>query len=182
MIGRWCVIAASVAALAACGDPTSLRASFATVGDTLTVFALTGTPSAVPTALDTYAHQVVRVASGAQFDIVFDLDAQGRAVLYPASLVAGTGRTGLLKVPGAFDDLLIAPEDGYDEGQALTVAVGEVVAVRAQALVCRADLRTDLYSKLVVDGIDMSQRTIQFRMRVDPNCGFRELTEGIPDR
>src|ERR687886_810936 len=91
--------AAVAGALSACGDPLAVKANFETVTDTLTVFALTGTPVVAPSALNTYQHRTLRPEAGATHDVVFDIDASGRVVLYPAQLIggqaAGSGPTGI---------------------------------------------------------------------------------------
>ncbi|MBC7788459.1 MAG: hypothetical protein H7Z74_00825 [Anaerolineae bacterium] len=165
----------------ACGDPTRFTANFSTVADTITVFALTGTPLSVPTALNTFHHEAVRAEATSGYDVVFDIDASGRVVLYPPSAVGGFGSAGLRTVTDAFDDLETAPNRGFDSIDPLTVSAGEVVVIRAEPPECANSIRPEIYTKLVVDSIDLVNRTITFRVRVNPNCGFRDLTEGVPD-
>jgi hypothetical protein len=47
---------------------------------------------------------------------------------------------------------------------------------------CVATLRSTIYSKLIVDEIDLATRSVRVRIVVDPNCGFRSLDEGLPER
>jgi hypothetical protein len=166
---------------AACGEPTRIKAQFPTVADTLTVYALTGTPVTAPTALNTYFHSAVRAEAESAFDVAFDIDTGGRALIYPAQLVgANSRRAGVLKSTAAFDSLLRAPDSGYNEDAATPIAPGDVVVIRANVVPCAADFRREVYSKLRIDSVNVSARTIHFRMRVDPNCGFRDFTEGVP--
>ncbi|HEV7838487.1 MAG TPA: hypothetical protein VGO75_10515, partial [Gemmatimonadaceae bacterium] len=79
IIATMCV----VVVLNACGDPTNLRATTTTTVDTLYVFALSGTPPTYPSGVSIIARQAVRVDGFAGFDVAFDIDASGRAVVYP---------------------------------------------------------------------------------------------------
>jgi len=164
----------------ACGDPTRLTARLPTIADTITVFALTGTPLSVPTALNTFRHEAVRAEATSMYDVVFDIDASGRIVLYPPAAVGGFGSAGLRTVTETFDALESAPDRGFDSDDPLTINVGEVVVIRAEPQECGNSLNSEIYTKLVVDMVDLVSRTITFRVRVNPNCGFRDLTEGVP--
>jgi hypothetical protein len=172
-----------VAALAGCGDPVRIRAQFETVADTVTVFAVTGTPVIAPAALSTVRHEAVRIETTRDFDIVFDIDAAGRAVLYPVQLVGGSpGRTGILTTTESFASIEEAPRTGYERDTPTVLAVGDVVLIEAEPVFCVASLQPTIYSKLVVDAIDLATRSVRVHIVVDPNCGFRSLTEGLPER
>lgn len=172
-----------LAALAACGDPIRIRAQFETVEDTVTVFAVTGTPVIAPAALSTVRHEAVRIETTRDFDIVFDINQAGEAVLYPVQLVGGSpGTTGILKATQGFDAIVEAPRDGYVTEDPTVLTVGEVVLIEAEPVFCAGTINPWIYSKLVVDEIDVTTRTVVVRMVVDPNCGFRSLDEGVPER
>ncbi|MGI9078968.1 MAG: hypothetical protein ACR2G6_16820 [Gemmatimonadaceae bacterium] len=171
----------SLAGVAACGDPTRITARFPTIADTITVFALTGTPLSVPTALNTFRHEAVRTEATSLYDVVFDIDSSGRIILYPPAAVGGFGSAALRAVSEAFDALERAPDSGFDSDNPLTIGAGEVVVIRAQPPECQNSLKPEIYTKLVVDNVDQGNRTITFRVRVNPNCGFRDLTEGVPE-
>lgn len=175
-------VAAAAAVIIACGnDPFAAKPDLDTLTDTLTVFALSGTPNAVPTAVNTGIPAAVRAEAGTGFEVVFDINSAGKVVLLPQQLIATTGKTGMQKVAGGFDDLLLAPAASYDETHAQTVSFGETVVVRAAAAICSVNsLRPYLYSKIVVDSIKPQPRTIFFRIRVDRNCGFRSFKPGLP--
>src|SRR3954471_13161466 len=108
----------AVAGLNACGDPTNLQASLPTSVDTLSVFALTGTPAAYPSGLAILQGQPVRVDGVASFDVAFDITPGGDAIMYPVKLVVaapGTSRpVGLQRVAGIFDSIKAAPSAGYE--------------------------------------------------------------------
>ena len=174
-------------ALGACTDPTRIVANFDTITDTLTVYALSGSPAAYPTALVTPQHTVVRADAGLTFDVAFDINPAGQALLYPFKLVvdpaAAGRRVGIRKMDVLFDSLLRAPTSGYNYDSVTVMSVGSVAVIQAsRALECRYDYSTVIYSKIVIDEIDAAGRRIAFRMLVDPDCGFRDLVPGRPKR
>jgi len=184
ILGTLCI----AAGLSACGDPVDLKATAPTTTDTLTVYALAGTPPSFPSALAIPSRQAVRVDGFGAFDVAFDINGAGQAVLYPLNLVVtvpGGGRAvGLQKVPGAFDDVATAPRNGYVKDSALVVSPGEVVAIEAQhngqGDVCGFQLSPFVYAKITIDRIDLAVRTLTFRLVTSLNCGFRSFAPGIP--
>jgi len=184
ILGTLCI----AAGLSACGDPVELKATAPTTTDTLTVYALAGSPPSFPSALAIPSRQAVRVDGFGAFDVAFDINGAGQAVLYPLNLVVtvpGGGRAiGLQKVPGAFDDVAAAPRSGYVKDSALVVSPGEVVAIEAQhnrqGDVCVFQLSPFVYAKITIDRIDLAARTLTFRLVTSLNCGFRSFAPGIP--
>ncbi|HJR63965.1 MAG TPA: hypothetical protein VJ803_09690 [Gemmatimonadaceae bacterium] len=180
MKARPFLVIAGIAALSACGDPTNIDATFETVEDTLTVFAFTGTPINVPTALNTLEHIVVRAEAGTNFDVVFDIDAGGQALILPPRVVSGIGNAAVTRSDVAYDALLLAPTTGYVENEQVPIDPGDVIVVRSVAGACVGRINQFIYSKLAIDSVNLGNRTIHFRMRVNPNCGFRSFAPGIP--
>jgi hypothetical protein len=174
--------------LNACGDPTSLKASLPTSVDSLSVFALSGTPPAYPSGIAIVARQPVRVDGFALFDIAFDIDTDGNAVVYPVKLIVatpgGSRPVGLQRSASAFDALTLAPNTGYQSDSALVMHTGEVVVVQAahntSGDLCQFSINPNIYAKIAVDSVDQSARMIFLKMGVDPNCGFRSFVAGIP--
>lgn len=156
--------------------------------DTLRVFPLTGSDAQRPTALNTPFGTVTAVNSSANFDVVFDLDAQRRIVIYPVKLVVfpltGVNEVGLRKVEGTFESVQRAPTGSYATEESLTVSVGEVVVFEArrnrQSDLCTFALSPNIYSKLVVDSVSTGTDAIWFRLVANPNCGFRSFAPGLP--
>ena len=182
MTGRRLFPALAAWLAAACGDPLSIDAERPVREQALVVYAITGTPLAAPSALSTIDHTVLRLPA-ASFDLAFDIDEQGRAVLYPVQLVGtGLGQTGILKQPGvAFESVSRAPTGPYDESAPTTAAVGELHVIRARPPECSGSLKgPEIFSKLAVTAVDPATRAITIRLRVDPNCGFRDFGDGIP--
>jgi len=176
------------AVLSACGDPTNLRATAFTTVDTLSVFALTGTPPSYPSGVSIVAGQAVRVDGFANFDVALDIDASGRAVIYPVRLVVpspnGSRPVGLQKVASGFEAVLEAPRTGYETDDSFVVAPGETIVIQAahneNGDICQFALSPYLYAKIAVDSVSLASRTLYLRMGVDPNCGFRSFASGIP--
>lgn len=190
MKARLALLAAmsAVVGLNACGDPTSLQASLPNAVDTLSVFALSGTPAAYPSGLSILGGQVVRVDGFASFDVAFDINPNGDAVIYPVKLVVaapGTSRpVGLQKVSGLFEAIVEAPKDGFELDSALVMPPGQVVAIQSlhnnSGDICQFALNPNIFAKVVVDSVNLTSRTIYFKLGVDPNCGFRSFAAGIP--
>ena len=184
IIATMCV----VAVLNACGDPTSLKANTPTVVDTLYVFALSGTPPSYPSGVSIIARQAVRVDGFGGFDVAFDIDAAGNAVVYPVKLVVavsgGSRPVGLQKIPASFERILEAPQAGYESDSSLVLAPGETVVIQSahngQSDICQFALSPYLYAKIGVDSVNLASRTIYMQLGLDPNCGFRSFASGIP--
>lgn len=174
--------------LNACGNPTSIQASFPTTVDSLSLFALSGTPPTYPSALAVLSRQIVRVDGFAAFDVAFDINAAGNAVISPVKLVVvspgGSRPVGLLRVPGTFETALEAPKTGYEADSSLVLAAGEVVIVQSAhntaGDLCQFAINPNIYAKIAVDSVSLASRTIFLRMGLDPNCGFRSFVAGIP--
>ena len=109
-----CVVSAFVGA---CGDLTGVPASLNTVSDSTNVYALNGAPSGAPTALHVFSGTLLPVTSSFVFDVAFDIDAGGNAVLLPqravASRLTSTHSVGLQKLNAPFDAVTSAPKSGY---------------------------------------------------------------------
>ena len=177
-----------VAGLNACGDPTNIEANIPTSVDSLSLFALSGTPPTYPSGIALLLRQPVRVDGNAVFDIAFDIDAAGNVVISPVKIVViapgGARPVGLLKVPGTFETALEAPKSGYELDSSLVVATGEVVMIQVPhnfaGDVCQFAFNPNIYAKVAVDSIDLASRTLFLKLGLDPNCGFRSFADGIP--
>jgi len=177
-----------VVGLNACGDPTSLRANAITSVDTLSVFALSGTPPSYPSGISIIGRQAVRVDGFAGFDVAFDINSAGNAVVYPVKLVVsspgGSRPVGLQKAVGAFSTVLEAPKTGYENDSSLVLIPGETVVIQAahnsSQDLCQFALSPYLYAKIGVDSVNLASRTIYLQLGFDPNCGFRSFATGVP--
>lgn len=174
-----------LAALAgACRDPLSIRASLPIRTDTLTLYALTGTPTTFPNALNTIFAQPVRADGSFGFDVAFDIDAANQVVVLPVRLVSGSldasRRVGVQRSDSAFDALLRAPSTGFRYDSLFVADLGETLVIQARSRGCVNTLSPLIYSKIVVDSVNLARRRIHLRITADPNCGFRSFAPGIP--
>ncbi len=177
-----------VTVLSACGNIASLKATLPTFTDTLSLWALSGTPPSYPSAIAIPTRQIVRVDGLAGFDIAFDIDANGKTVVYPVKLIVatpgGSRPVGIQKIPRSFEDVPAAPTTGFQTDSSLVIGPGEVVVVQSphngSGDLCQFSISPNLYAKVAVDSVNLATRVIYLRVGFDPNCGFRSFADGIP--
>ena len=175
------------ASLSACGSLTRPKAQTENSTDTVTVFALNGTPVSAPAGLWLFGRQAIVVSASFGFDLAFDIDPQGKTTMYTVRYVAG-GLSGahtvsLQRYNGTFDALVKAPETGYVADSLLSVSKGDVFAIStSDPSACSFSIYSSvIYAKLEVLDIDPTARSVRARFTVDPNCGFFSLIpSGIP--
>ena len=191
---NWIVLIAAVVAVvsvAACDNGTGNKAQFDIVAvDSQVVYAINSAPRDAPTAIYLYSAisgtSAVAASSDFSFDVAFDIDNQGRPVLLPVRTVAsgltGTHSVGLQIVDTPYDSLTFAPNKNFKVDSTLVVGVGQVVVIQSIGSACSTNLYANpyIYGKLTVDAIDVAAHTLRLRFTVDPNCGFRSLSSGIP--
>lgn len=184
------VIAAALAVLAsACGEPTKPLATIPNVLSSYTLHAFTGAPANAATAIS-FLSGPARTDASFAFDVAFDLDGSGRALVYPVRLVAGglagsLKRVGLQPVPGTFESVREVPATGYDTLSVQSISPGTVLAVELlEDANCRfAPGGPFFYGKLVVDSIDAPSRRLYARSVLDANCGYRQVVaDSVPTR
>ena len=176
-------------AAAACADPFATTATLPTIDDTAAVFALTGAPESAPTAINITFPRAVITSPGENYDVVFDIR-HDSAFLYPPHAIGAALTAGLQLSTQPFDAITKAPTSGYDDTSAVFVKAGDVVLVQSTSSQCVGQgitARTFLYAKIVIDSIfydaaapPHTPRTMWYRMRNDPNCGFLSFEDGIP--
>ena len=181
------MVTAFFIAACAAGNGLTSPATVDNVTRTYSVYAVTGTSSALPAAYQYSTETLVRpqlLASGAlNFDIAFDITADGKARLLPAKYVvplppAGAPILGLQKMTAVYEQLTRAPLTGYTLDSAVTASVGETYTLQLRDSGC---IYGDFfYAKLTIDSVIVSQRRIVLRSMVNRNCGYRSLTEGLP--
>lgn len=178
-----------VAATVGCDDANNLLQAAASENTTRTysVYALTGTSSALPSAYqftsELLARPQVLSNGGVNFDVAFDLTRDNKVILLPVRTVvplppAGAPNVGMLRSSTPFSALERAPDRGFVLDSTLVVGVGETVVLQLPGSGCV--LGEPFYAKLVVDSILVAQRRIVVGSLVNRNCGFRALTVGIP--
>lgn len=170
---------------AACGEPFGLPAArIENVIDTVSLFALDGTPVATPSAYQIETGTPIRTDRSGNFDFAFNLTATGTPVLLPTGALglSGAGGSGLQPSATAFDSITIAPGGGWVVDSAVTADSGAVVLARSRLTVCTFGASVFYYAKLHVLRVDTAARRIDFEILVDPNCGYRGLEPGVPRR
>jgi hypothetical protein len=182
-----CSVAVTGLALvaAACGDTTGLpRAVLPNGVDTVSLYALYGTPISAPSAYLLDGRQRLRTDESTGFDFVFNFDSLGRAVLLPTGAVGLVQASGLQRATVPFDSVKVAPTDGYRFAEPLVVDSGTVAIVRSRPTECGFGFIVPLYAKLEVLVIDRTAtaRRLGFRILVDENCGYRGLEPGLPQQ
>jgi len=78
----------------------------------------------------------------------------------------------------SFDQITEAPLNGYNTLDTITTAINQVFVARS-SLVCTS-VGVPVYAKLRILSFNDVDREITFEVLANRNCGFRELTPGIP--
>lgn len=177
--------ALATAGLVGCGpDPFAVVAQDPTLDASIEIWALTGAPTNFPTVHLVPQRFSARADAAGSFDLGFDIDADGRLVVLPVSLVVaalqGDRRIGLIRSNETYNLITEAPTTGWVYDSALTVNVGQVFIVRVQTQYCQLEQSPEVFAKYIVDSIFPDQRRIRLSGRVNPNCGFRSFLAGIP--
>ena len=185
---------ALVAGLAACDDPNENDQLSAVFADTLTAYALNGTPPSFPSGFRAASGAVTRADGNFNFDVAFDINSASQVVVYPQRLVGvpcivgapncggvlGAKRVGLQRLTVPVDTLGRASQGGYVFDSSFVMAPGQSLAMQVQDQNdCALFISTVHYTKLVIDSIDAGRRAVFFRAVHNPNCGYRSLVAGV---
>ena len=177
-----------LAALLACEDPNALPdASVENAVDSLvSLWAVSGTP------VERHSGYAIRLNGagtvrterlGTTFDVVFDIDTAGRALLLPRGALDLGSPSGVLLSGEAFDSLKIAPTSGYQDTVAVELVPGAVAVIRSQVVNCGFNfISFPLYAKLEVLAVDLVDRRMDFKILANINCGYSSLERGLPRR
>ncbi len=187
-VSRWSApgLVLACAAVAACGDSNLLPpATLAVETDTVTLWAITGTPIAEPSAWDLVLGYPARTDRTASFDFAFDFVWDSVAqdtmpALLPRGALGLSADGGLQVVRTPFDSLRSAPSTGYDADKPVFLDTTTVVAARSRTQTCNFGIYSGIFAKLVPLSIDRTYRKIILRMVIDPNCGYYSFQPGVP--
>jgi hypothetical protein len=176
-----------IAFLAGCDNTLTLPpATIANRIDTVTIFALRGTAISDPSGFDLISGRTSRTdRQTEEFDIAFDIDEQGRALILPASALGLAAQSGLQPADVHFADITIAPLEDYELEDPLEVGVESVFIVRSrpETLGCAFFVgQLPRYGKFRVLSLDSDTRQLTLEVLVNVNCGYRSLEVGIPIR
>ena len=183
---RLAVVVGAVASIsaAACDDPFAPRATTQIRTDSFIVYAVSQTPINAPAAFNIVFFTTLRLEPTYGFDLVFDIDQDGKVVLIPVRLIGGAitsqRRVGLQRIEGPYEEMTRAPTSGYQYDSTLALAVGEAALVELQTDICQFQASQLVYAKVQIKAVDPVSRTIVFRITYDPNCGFRSFLPGVP--
>ena len=188
-----------IAALAACGsDPFAVTARLDVLEDTLTVHAINDESAApeLPVALDISTQrfgtlgELIRepraepISNAYDFDVAFDVRGDTAILLTPrrvASPFGFTRRVGVLAPTATFEALTRAPGSGYlFDTVAVKLREGGTAVVVSAHPDCASEVHQELYAKVGILDVDPVAKTVTFRVRLDPNCGFRSFLPGVP--
>ncbi|SRR6266545_77543 len=177
------VLACGIAA--ACGNPLGLPGAFITnTTDTVSLYALSGTPVSQPSGYSIGFRRAVRTEQALSFDFAFDIDTAGRALLLPTGALKLGQQSGLQISAQQFDSIKIAPTSKYNLDSAQVVNENSVVILHSSAVTCSFGIAAFYYAKLHVLTIDTTStpngRRIDFEILTDINCGYRGLEPGVP--
>ena len=169
--------------LAACGDEDSLPdPTSRNIVDTVTVGSLTDTPITTASGFSV-AGGAIRTDLDPGFDFAYDIEGPpetGRKVILPRAALGitsvGTAEPGVMRVDEAFDDIDVAPSNGYITDSAVVVTAGEVYVVRSR-VVC--ELGVPIYAKVEI--ISFEDNSLVLKRLKNVNCGYRGLQPGLPD-
>lgn len=173
-------LAGLAAGVSACNEPLLPESPFAVAVDTMQIYAFNGTPRTVPSAIGLSSREAVPLSTSFAFDIAFDIDAAGKAVIYPVQLLVNglPGRAGIkVMQAGSFESIEKAPQTGYVYDTPTVIGQGDVVVIQT------ADARCPyfsplIYSKLAMDTIVVAERRMRMRVSTNPNCGYISLRPG----
>ena len=182
-----CIAVVTVVALDGCGDPTAIQASAENTDTTRTLYALNGSPNALPSGIDLYFGLPVRLDGSFAFDVAFDLNASNEVIVYTprglGSQLVAARRVGLQTTTLTFEQATQAPTSGYQYDSLRTVPVGQVLFVDViDALHCSqfSLLGQNIRAKVEIDSVNTTSRAIYVHFLSNPNCGFRSLVPGLP--
>ena len=167
----------------ACSDPNELAPprdkNFV---DTLSLFALSGTPVQSASAYTVLDGAIRTDRSLGRFDFAYDIVIVNNDTTHyflPQAVlnlqVNEQVNPGLQRRADAFSAIIEAPSNGYITNDSLQVDSGHVFIVRSR-LVCSVPV----YSKIEILKFVDSTRTVELQVLANTNCGYKRLTPGFP--
>jgi hypothetical protein len=169
--------------LAACGTTSGLPAAYLeNAEDTISLFALDGTPLSAPSGFSIVINQALRTDRTSSFDFAFNITPSGDAVLLPTGALGLGQASGIAVQSIPFESVTTAPQSGYTDTMAVHMDSGSVAVIRSRPSQCIYGAIVYYYGKVQVLQIDTVARRIDLRVLVDQNCGYRDLGPGIPSK
>lgn len=186
---RVAALAGFAALAASCGgsDGLTTPASVESFTRVFSVYALTGSSALLPAAYDFDTESLERpqvLASGAvNFDIAFDIGADGKVRIYPARTLIPVPPSpapviGVQKAAQGFLAMQRAPNNGFLLDSIIVAGVEDAFVLELRSSPCIYG--EPFYAKIAIDSIIPAERRIVVRSLVNRNCGYRSLAEGLP--
>lgn len=164
----------------ACSDSQLPEAIYESRVDTVSLYALDGTPVNTRSGYNLVSRAAVRTDITGSFDFAFNIDTAGRALLLPAAALNMGTEAGFQGTTGTtFTELRLAPAGEYSGG-GFPIIPGDVVAARSRFVSCPALGNLPYYAKIGVIAVDPNQRRVTFEILTNINCGYRSLEPGRP--
>ena len=165
----------------ACQDSQLPEAIYLNTVDTVSLYALDGTPVNTRSGYNLIGRAAVRTDITGSFDFAFNIDTAGRALLLPAGALNMGTDAGFQGVTGTtFTALRLAPAGTYVSDAGWPIIPGDVVAARSRLVSCPALGNLPYYAKIGVIAVDPGQRRVTFEILTNINCGYRSLEPGRP--
>lgn len=171
----------ALALAAACGDSNGLAdPTNVNIIDTVTLGALEGTAIQTPSAF-AVDFGPIRTDQSPNFEFAYNVESTGRRVFLPRKVLGLSSTSGaepgVQAANATFDEITVAPSNGYVTDSAVPVAIGQRWFVRSR-VVCT--IGVPKYAKLEI--LSFEDSTVTFKVLSDNNCGYKGLKPGLPDR
>lgn len=169
---------------AACSEANNLPpANVANAVDTLTVYAIEGTPVWRQSGYSSAERRPVRLDQSTTVDFAYELLPSGRRILLLGAMIGQPGvggiNPGLLPTDKEFGAIEKAEVNGYLTLDTVEVAPGDVFYHRGR-ISPSCYLGVPVYGKMAAIDFDDEARTMRFQVLVNSNCGYKSLTTGFP--
>lgn len=173
-------IAAALLGLVACGDtfePVVAPNPAAPTEVTLYDF-YTGALQD-PSAFDLITGQPVRTDRTVGWDFLLLFDPElGVSVRTRGGFLEEPDEAGAQIAGLGFEELVIAPEDGYVQEEPIAIAPGDVLVVRSRKDPVYGSVRCRYFGKFEVLAVDAEAASVTVRHLINPNCERRSLEPG----
>lgn len=174
----WTSLLGLAVLLAGCEDPFAPTLQpVPSEATTTTLFEFQDSELRDPSAFDVIGRRPIRTDQSSGWDFLVAASGDGLEFRPRGLVLDGESTAGLQRFDGTFEDLDVAPENGYVTDEALDVEEGAVYVARS-----RRDPSLGVsclrYLKLEVVSLEPGAGSVTFRHIGNPNCGRRTLIAG----
>jgi len=146
--------------------------------DTVVLYAIDGTPLSAPSAYNLVFGQTIRTDRTSDFDFAINISGDS-TLLLPTGALGLTDWSGWVRVPDAFDEVLLAPAVEYVAEESAVLEPGDVLVLRSRFVPCYGS-QLPVYAKVEVLATSLEERSVSLQLLLDRNCGYRGLEPGPP--